>query len=291
MNIRAIKDLTNSRLAGEQLTYSQLLPYFDAVVDEINARLHTRFKVFSDVTTNDITLEYDEFPNKYIRTVVCVGAAYKWYTDDEEGIATAEALGQEYQNNLFLMERDYGPLIPPEKRRNDKGGMLPDFECKHNNANFWNPDIRYIESAGYTGTSISALTIKEVDGTKHLYATLTDQQFGSKTIDCGIVSPNVTAFQLDVKGDIIALMSDGTVYKMGGNLRKLIMDVLLQINPIVSIRYNNQFFIATLLNGKEVIIGELYIPANANRIFTTFDGQASPNNALYGDIWAKVEDL
>lgn len=291
MIIRAIKDLTNSRLAGEQLTYSQLLPYFDAVVDEVNARLHTQFKVFSEITSNDITLEYNEFPGKYIRTVVCVGAAYKWYIDDEEGIATADALGQEYQNNLFLMERDYGPLIPTDKRRDDKGGFFCDHNGNPNQENFWNPDLRYIEQGGYAGTSVTDLKIKEIDGARHLIATLTDQRFGSKNVDCGIVSPNVTAFQLDVEGNIIALMSDGTVYKVGANLYVLIIETLERINPVVSIAYNGKQFVATRLDGTQEVVGELYHPDNAQNIFTTVDHNITPENHRDGDIWFKIEEV
>lgn len=290
MLIRSIKDLTNSRLAGEQLTYSQLLPYFDAVIDDINARLHTQFKVFSEVTTTDTALEYDEFPNKYIRTVVCIGAAYKWYIDDEEGIATAEALGQEYQNNLFLMERDYGPLIPTEKRRDDKGGFFCDHTQTPSQQNSWNPDIRYLEVGGYAGTSVTNLEIVERDGARHLIATLTDQRLGSKKIDCGIVGPNIVALQLDVSGDIVALMSDKTVYKVGGNLHELISSTLLDINPIVSINYIGDKFVATLLNGDETVVGSLYIPENANRVFSTTDESTEPKYARDGDIWFKVEE-
>lgn len=291
MIIRAIKDLTNSRLAGEQLTYSQLLPYFDAVVDDINARLHTQFKVFSEVTSTDINLEYTEFPSKYIRTVVCIGAAYKWYIDDEEGIATAESLGQEYQNNLFLMERDYGPLIPADKRRDDKGGFFCNHDAEQRPANYWNPDIRYMEVGGYAGTSVTALKIVERDGERHLVATLTDQRTGSRTVDCGIVSPNVIAFQLDVEGNIIALMSDNTTYKVGGNLYELIMHTLLNINPIVSVEYTGFKFVATLLNGEQVVIGEFYAPENANRIFSSLNTTTGPENARDGDIWCDIEDI
>lgn len=290
MIIRAIKDLTNSRLAGEQLTYSQLLPYFDAVVDDINARLHTQFAVFSEVTTTDTSLTYTEFPDKYIRTVVCVGAAYKWYVDDEEGIATAEALGQEFENNLFLMERDYGPLIPNEKRRDDKGGMLPEYGCEHNQ-NYWNPNIRYIEQAGYAGASVTNLEIREKDGSRHLIATITDQVNGSKKVDCGVVSPNVAAFQLDAKGDIVVLMSDGTTYKAGGNLLKLIMNALLKINPIVSLEYTGYQFIATLLNDDKIAIGEFYSTPNAKRMFTVYDNSEFPEDAKDGDILFKIKEV
>ena len=291
MLIRAIKDLVNSRLAGEQLTYTNLLPYLNATIDDINARLHTCYPVFSEISTGDTSIDYNEFPDRYIRTVVCVGAAYKWYIDDEEGIATAEALGQEYQNNLFLMERDFGPLVPADKRRDDKGGFFEDPNYPRPHGNCINPDIRYIPVAGYKGTSISALKIKEVEGSRHLIVTLTDQEFGSKEVDCGIISPNVVAFQLDVKGDIVALMSDNTVYKVGGNLRTLIYSTLLQINPIVHIDYIDYQFVATLLDGSTTVIGELYMPENAQRTFSTVGSENGPTNAREGDIWFQIEEV
>ena len=55
---------------------------------------------------------YDAFPDKYLRSVVALGTAVKFYTRDEEG----EQIAQDYQNRyemaLFKMTRDYHNQVP-----------------------------------------------------------------------------------------------------------------------------------------------------------------------------------
>lgn len=214
MNIKAVKDLVNARLAGEQLTYSTLRPYLDAVVDDINSKLHANFKTFSEVSEYDTTKDYTEFPDKYIRTVVAIGAASKWYTDDEEGIETATALAEQYRNNLFIMVRDYGPLVPEDKQADSGSGYLQD-QCSTKSPGI-NPEFRYIEVEGVPGTGIGNFQIKTVsNGSKHLYATLIDYKYGSKVIDCGVVSPEIVTIKMDVEGNLIGILSDGTVHIIG----------------------------------------------------------------------------
>lgn len=208
MRLTDIKNLINTRLAGEQLTYSALVPYLDAVVDEINDKLHTCFKTFSEINPTglgDVT-EYTEFPDKYIRTVVCVGAAVKWYVDDEEGIETATALKQQYDNNLFVMVRDYGPLVPESKRRNDHGGFLE--HCCTNANQGINPEIRYIEVPGVMGTSVEDARVVWRNNQQHLELKLVSYDQATRWIDCGVIhtgAPIVTINQ--------ALPADATIPK------------------------------------------------------------------------------
>lgn len=190
MKLTDIKTLTNTRLAGEQLTYSALVPYFDAVIDEINEKMHACFKTFSEINPTGFgePAVYEEFPDKYIRTVVCVGAAAKWYVDDEEGIETATALKAQYTNNLFVMVRDYGPLIPENKKRNDEGGFLKD-PCNYGVQGI-NPETKYIPVEGLPGTSVEALEVVWINGHQHLRAKLVGYSIdgGYKWIDCGIIN-------------------------------------------------------------------------------------------------------
>lgn len=213
MKIRAIKDLVNARLAGEQLTYSALQPLLDAVVDEINSKLHAKFKTFSEVSLREMDVEYNEFPDKYIRTVVVVGTAAKWYIDDEEGIETATALMQQYNNNLFVMVRDYGPLVPIDKQADSGSGYLGDPYNQTNNK--INPEIRYMEVVGPPGTSVEGFEVKQEANGKHLYARLVDYRYGTKIVDCGIISNDIVTLKLDVEGNLVALMTDGTVHQVG----------------------------------------------------------------------------
>ena len=132
MTLTNIVRYINGRLAGEILTYSELQIHMDAVIDEINAKLNSTFPVFSEFTVTDYPVLTDEeleeleeageeayqhpdytfFPDKYIRSVVVVGAAFKFYLMDEEGINAAPLLEQEYARNLFYMERDYSDKVP-----------------------------------------------------------------------------------------------------------------------------------------------------------------------------------
>lgn len=287
MLIRQIKDRVNTRLAGEQLTYSQLLPYLDAVVDDINARLHAKFKIFSEVSTGNLDIEYAEFPDVYIRSVVCVGAAVRWYQDDEEGIATAESLLQEYRNNLFLMERDYGPLVPDEKKAINKSGFLEDHPpfCAHT----LNPDIRYVEVPGLPGTSVTNCELRQTADGQHLFIQLTDAQTNIRWVDCGLIAYPIVQMLLDINGNIVAQLSDGT-YHVICNLYLLIDQAIRHQNPIVGLRYINSDFVAVYLDGSTKVIGTFPYPTNMNWLFVSASNDAPVNMGEY-DIWVKLGDF
>jgi len=144
MNLQEIVRRVNLRLAGEQLTFSQLRVFLDDTIFDINTRLNTMFPSFSEFT-NDTFPEnypnYNFFPDKYIHNVVTLGAASKFYTSDEEGIESAPKYGQDYARNLFYMERDYSQQIPEEWQAN-RQGYIDDTLEKHISGfkitqNFW----------------------------------------------------------------------------------------------------------------------------------------------------------
>ena len=115
MKVIDIVKLTNKYLAGEQLTYPRLLPFLDAVIDDINSELNATFPSFSSlgIESNPSSEDYyDCFPDRYIRSVVCMGAATKFYTTDEEGIIASEGYEMTYRQNLFYMLRDYVEHVP-----------------------------------------------------------------------------------------------------------------------------------------------------------------------------------
>ena len=121
MTIVKILEKLNSKLAGEALEYEDLELHLDEVIDEINSKLNSTFPAFSDDPT---ILNYDAFPDKYIRSVVIPGAAYKFYTTDEEGIATAQTYGSQYAMGLFEMMRDYLELVPEEYQADPTRGSI-----------------------------------------------------------------------------------------------------------------------------------------------------------------------
>lgn len=126
MELQKIVNAINKRLAGELLIYSELEVHLDAVIDEINNRLNSNFPAFSEFNSTDYANypDYNFFPDKYIRSVVVPGAAFKFYVTDEEGIATATKYEQEYQTNLFYMERDYLGQVPEEFQNANHEGLL-----------------------------------------------------------------------------------------------------------------------------------------------------------------------
>lgn len=140
MRVSQIVNLINKHLADEFCSVAELTNYMDRVVDDINTRLNSKFPVVSDVmqqagSTTDP--DYNVFPDKYIRSVLVVGAAYKYYITDEEGNATAQQYGAEYNQNLFYMERDYSFSVPEMYRESEQGFVdNPDKD-----AGIWFPNV------------------------------------------------------------------------------------------------------------------------------------------------------
>lgn len=129
MIINEIVRLVNAKLAGEQLVYSQMERSLDSVIDDINSELNSTFPTFSEMSQGldyNGETDYNYFPDKYIRSVVIPGAAYKWYIDDEEGMVTAEQFGYDYDNTIFLMMRDYIEQVPEEYQSDSKGSLTID---------------------------------------------------------------------------------------------------------------------------------------------------------------------
>ena len=124
MLVSQIVSLINKRLADELCTPTELMMHMDAVVDDINIKLNSKFPTVSEVIADSGGIDdpdYNVFPDKYIRTVLVTGAAYKYYVTDEEGNATAQQYGTDYVQNLFYMERDYSFSIPEIYREDNQG--------------------------------------------------------------------------------------------------------------------------------------------------------------------------
>jgi len=129
MLIRDIVKLTNTYLAGEQLVYQKLIPFYDAVIDDINDRLSATYPAFSSLDLAEMdsdTAQYSFFPDKYIRTVVALGAAHKFYMMDEEGQTYDTAYEAAYERNLFFMMRDHIDHVPKIYQSDTTGGVLID---------------------------------------------------------------------------------------------------------------------------------------------------------------------
>lgn len=115
MKVTDILTRVNAYLAGEQLSYSQLKPFLDDTIDDINQQLNSIYPVFSELPAS---LEaYTYFPDIYIRKVVCVGAAWYFYKADEEGIDSAPAYKEQYQQALYMMSRDMMNVVPEQYKQ------------------------------------------------------------------------------------------------------------------------------------------------------------------------------
>jgi hypothetical protein len=123
MDINTIVKRVNKLLAGEQLVYFRLEEFLDSVIDDINSKLNSKFPAFSEVY-EPLNFDYNYFPEQYIRSVVIPGAAYKFYIMDEEGMATAEQFGYDYEKALFMMMRDYLDDVPEEYQAESKGSVV-----------------------------------------------------------------------------------------------------------------------------------------------------------------------
>ena len=127
MKIIDIVKLTNRYLAGEQLTFSKLLPFLDATIDDINDRLNASYPSFSSLADRvGEKSSYDYFPDRYIRSVVCIGAAHKFYVMDEEGISYDQTFYEDYEKGLFFMTRDFIDRVPPMFQSDSDGSVVLD---------------------------------------------------------------------------------------------------------------------------------------------------------------------
>lgn len=127
MKVIDIVKLTNKYLAGEQLVYAKLLPFYDAVIDDINNRLNSTYPSFTSLgisNLDDDDAVYEYFPDRYIRSVVALGAAHKFYEMDEEGVVYDTSYEQDYERALFYMTRDYIDQVPEIFQSDSKGSVL-----------------------------------------------------------------------------------------------------------------------------------------------------------------------
>jgi hypothetical protein len=118
-------NLISKHLGDDLVTAAEVLGYVDRVVDDINTQLDACFPTFTDfqeVYGADNT-DYSAIPDKYIRTVIVPGAAFKYYVTDEEGNQAATKYEEDYRQGLFYMLRDYSSQIPEEYRNVDGGGV------------------------------------------------------------------------------------------------------------------------------------------------------------------------
>ena len=112
MQLTNITARLNEMLGGERHGYSKLVAHLDKTIDDINAKLNSTYPAFSELPAG--SAEYSYFPDRYIRSVVLPGAAWYYFTSDEEGISTANQYMEDYARGLFHMLRDHFNYVPAE---------------------------------------------------------------------------------------------------------------------------------------------------------------------------------
>ena len=122
MQISDLVTLVNKHLADEMLSYTELRPFLDRTIDDINSALNTIYPAFSELPP--FTPKYDAFPDRYLRTVVATGAAWYYYVNDEEGSPAAMQYQILYNKELFLMQRDMLYNIPEEYKADSLQGTV-----------------------------------------------------------------------------------------------------------------------------------------------------------------------
>ena len=146
MLLPQIVKTVNRYLAGEMLTFNNMVVYLDEVIDDINIKLCSTFPTFTEaidaateaagVAINLTAFNYNYFPDEYIRTVVCKGAVYKFFIQDEEGVITADKYGYEYTDNLFYMQRDYISQVPVAYQSDSNASVVKDEYWRSGNLPF-----------------------------------------------------------------------------------------------------------------------------------------------------------
>ena len=115
MLLTDIQKLMNNTLAGETLTFKEMLPHLDFAIDEINDTLNSVYPTFSELIAKEPEAkEYAFFPDRYIRRAVISGAAWNYYVVDEEGLQTSLQHQVDFEKGKFIMQRDMLYNIPAE---------------------------------------------------------------------------------------------------------------------------------------------------------------------------------
>lgn len=116
-----LQQLINHSLAGEQLSFKEMIPHINYAIDAINTQLNTIYPTI-ELTSTDAG--YEVFPDRYIRSVVVPGAVWHFYTVDEEGGMGGGQFQLDFQQGLFTMLRDFSGLIPEEYFADYKQGKV-----------------------------------------------------------------------------------------------------------------------------------------------------------------------
>lgn len=138
-----VRDI-NKKLVDQGLTFDELQLFIDSCIDDINNVLNATYPTTAEMDLVNLRYHGSEedisklpeiytkwkdglltlFPAAVVRKVIVTGAAYKWLTADEEGISVATTYGQEYQSELYNLQRDYSNQVPVEFCASESFGFI-----------------------------------------------------------------------------------------------------------------------------------------------------------------------
>jgi hypothetical protein len=122
MLIKNIVARVNERLAGEQLTFNDLVQYLDNTIVDINTQLNAKYPLFSELEQG--VADYNMFPDRFIIQTVIPGAAWYFYVADEEGAPAAQQYQLDYRQGLFLILRDLIYAVPEQYQADYEQGSV-----------------------------------------------------------------------------------------------------------------------------------------------------------------------
>lgn len=132
MTKEQIRTEVNMSLAGEQLSWKLMLPHLNWAMDHINSALCTKYPAF----TEDF-VELTKIPDKYIRNCLIPGAVHHYYMVDDEGSTGEVDFLRQFNDGLFLMERDFAMLILEEDFDSDVQGSVPNTDFPGGARGIW----------------------------------------------------------------------------------------------------------------------------------------------------------
>lgn len=150
MKINTLVDHINrGNIASDYIRIPEIYYYMDKVIDDINDRLQAKYPSFTEYESfvnqwneqypdNPLDrTDYSVIPDRWLRKILPVGVARYYYMKDEEGEVAASDYFRTYENNLFLLVRDFHSQVPEIFQNNDGGFVRTLYE--HENVPGLNP--------------------------------------------------------------------------------------------------------------------------------------------------------
>lgn len=132
MTAEQIKQEVNQSLAGEMMSWKMMLPHLNWALDNINSTLCTKYPALTR-DSEGLT----KIPDKYIRNCLIPGAVHHYYMVDDEGATGETDFLNQFNQGLFLMQRDFSMLILDEDFDETIMGSVPNVDFPGGARGIW----------------------------------------------------------------------------------------------------------------------------------------------------------